>query len=148
VLPYLISKAKNDDSPMHLLEGARKLRKLGAMKDYRSWRRDLLESWRTRGTIKRGRERDIKRMLIAAQKALSLSEHVDVEAGVGVEAGLTGIALKPTVKAKLDIGQLWWGWVSPLVPGKRYTKLLTRMRLADYELARPEAAVASFWKRG
>jgi hypothetical protein len=148
VLPYLISKAENHHSPMHLLQGARRLRNSAAMADYRSWRRDLLESWRKRGTIKRGTERDIKRMLVAARKALSLSGPIDIEAGVGVEAGPTGIALKPTVRTKLDISQLWWGWVNPVVPGKRYTKLLTRMRLADYELARPGAALASFWDRG
>ena len=148
VLPYLISKAGNDDSPMDLLQSARRLRNSAAMADFRSWRRDLLGSWRKRGTIKRGAQRDVKRMLIAAQKAISLGGPIDVEAGFGLEAGPTGIALKPTVKTKLDVGQLWWGWVNPLVPGKRYTKLLTRMRLADYELARPDAALASFWDRG
>lgn len=146
VLPYLISKAGIDPSPLQLLEGAKQLRASSPMKDYRAWRRELLSSWRERGTIKRGRERDIKRMLRAVNKELALGEPVDVE--VSAEAGLEGIALKPSIKGKVDVGQLWWGWVNPLIPGKRYTKLLTRMRIADYELARPNAALEKIWVKG
>jgi hypothetical protein len=146
VLPYLLSKVQHDASPMQLLAEARTLRSSGPLRDYRQWRRELFAGWRERGTIKRGRERDIKRMLVAATKEISIGGGVEAEGGA--EASIAGVALKASLKSKLDVGQLWWGWVNRLIPGKRYTKLLTRMRVADYELARPDTVLANIWARG
>lgn len=145
VLPYLISKAERDTSPMQLLKLAKTLRESPAIEDYRQWRRELLANWRA-GKIDRGHEKDIKRMLMAAQGEISLGKPVEVEAGV--EVGIEGPSASGNVKREVDVGQLWWGWVNPLIPGKRYTKLLTRMRVADYELARPGAALSTIWVDG
>jgi hypothetical protein len=138
-LPFLLSRAPA--SPDQLLRSALSLRGSGAVSDYRSWRRQLIDDWRDEGKIDRANEKKIREITRAVRRELGLPEEMSLD--VGLSVGLTGVGIK--ADRALPVGRLW-GWVLRQLPGRRYTKLLTRMHLAAREYRHLDRHLLTLWK--
>jgi hypothetical protein len=139
-LPYLLSK--DPQSPDDLLRSALALRKNSAVKDYRAWRKQLVEDWRDKGKIDRSNERAIRQITQAMLQKLETPD--DATPNLSLNAGLTGVGLD--VGVPIPVGRLW-GWVLGHLPGRRYTKLLMRMQLAAHEYRRLDRHLSTLWSR-
>ena len=137
-LPYLL--AKDPRSLDELLRAALALRKNSALKDYRAWRKQLIQDWRDKGRIDRASERTVQQMTQAVLRELRPSGGATLD--FGVSGGLTGVGLD--VGFPIPIGRLW-GWVLSQLPGHRYTKLLMRMHLATHEYRWLDRHLAALW---
>lgn len=140
VLPFLLSK--DPDTPDDLLRLGLALRKKGAMRDYRAWRKQLVDDWRDKGRIDRSNERVIRKIVDRIQRELAPRGGATAE--LGLNAGLTGVGLG--VGLPIPVGRLW-GWISSQIPGRRYTKLLMRLQLAAHEYRRIDRHLHTLWQR-
>ena len=140
-LPYLL--LGDPESPTDLLERALRLRRSPAVREYREWRNELVESI---ALGRRAREKaaevaqiwsDVERELQPRGEALKFRW--------SVEALFLGI---PVPKAKLEgeaePGRLY-AWTLRRLPGHRYQKLLMRMKAAHEEYARVDAHLRRLW---
>jgi hypothetical protein len=89
VLPYLLSKEPK--KPLDLLAKARDLRKTKMTQEYSDWRSRLIRNWRDKGQIEPSQEKDVKRLMAALQKHLSVPQKLPLK--VGIEAKMEGSVL-------------------------------------------------------
>lgn len=140
-LPYLLSQ--DPQSLDELLRSAIELRGSNAVRDYRVWRKRLVEDWRDRGRIDPSDERKVLDIAQAVRRELRASG--DAAFDLGLNAGLTGVGID--VGASVPIGRLW-GWVLGQLPGRRYTKLLMRMQIATHEYRHIDRHLRTLWSNG
>jgi hypothetical protein len=143
ILPYLLLAAK-PQTPLDLLRAAKELRGDSSIKEYRQWRRDLMRNWVDRGLIEEGHEAEIKRLLAAIQKRLDVDKVIDVELGIGANAGEKGIGVDASVKVPVPAGRIW-GWILEQLPGHRYLKILKRLKLAERQYTHMDRELRTVW---
>jgi hypothetical protein len=144
-LPYLLLTT-NPLTPLDLLRGAKKLRNDSLIKEYRQWRGDLMRNWLDRGLIEERHEAEIKRILTAIQKRLDVDKSIDVELGIGANVGEKGIGVDAGIKVPVPAGRIW-GWILEQLPGRRYLKVLRRLKLAERQYAHMDRELKTVWDR-
>jgi hypothetical protein len=143
-LPYLLKQDPN--TPEELLSEALKLRKSGMVKDYRQWRTQLIREWREKGRIDSINERTVR------ENARALVKHLDAsENGIKTEVKASMVIVPiPMPNVSVDIAipiQRLWGWIQGQLPGRRYTKLLMRLTLADHEYRDVTRQLHTIWRQ-
>jgi hypothetical protein len=133
-LPYLLSK--NPKCPADLLGQALEMRKTGMIKDYRDWRKGLIDDWREKGVIRAQYRKELAAIARRVKREMSTSAESNIE----LKVSLTG--LDPSWKVPVD--QIW-GWISRQLPGRRYMKILTRLAFAQAEYEQIGKHVGSLW---
>lgn len=134
-LPYLLST--DPKNPNDLLSSALKLRKKGAVKDYRNWRNELVRDWRVKGKIQLKYKKELSSIAQEVQKELQGPKN---SSGFELKLSMTG--LDPSWKVPVD--QIW-GWIQSQLPGRRYMKLLTRLTLSQAEYEQIDKHVKTIW---
>jgi hypothetical protein len=155
-LPYLLnlleetSRAqKAPKTPTDLLQKALALRKVPAVSDYRNWRAQLVRTWRDVGKIDRAHEKSLKKIIQAVMKEIQGQNGPSPE----WEAKTTFMPVPPFAQAEISVhGELpldrLWGWTLGKLPGRRYSKLLMRMMLADHEYRLIDHGLRTIWNKG
>jgi hypothetical protein len=144
VLPYLLSKGPQ--KPLDLLRQVRKLRKMKMTEEYRDWQSRLIRNWTDKGFIEPSQERDVKRLIAAFQKHLTVRQELPVEVGMEMKIDATGVGIGLTGKLDVPVGSIW-GWVLSNIPGHRYLKLLQRLSESAYSYPQLDRALGSLWGR-
>jgi hypothetical protein len=133
-LPYLLRK--DPETPDALLRSALALGKTGMVRDYRQWRTQLLRDWRDKGRIDTANEKEIKRITQAMVHELKVGDQSNID----LKLTMTGIDASLNVPIKRLLG-----WVLTQLPGRRYSKLLMRLMIADHEYRQIDRHLQAIW---
>jgi hypothetical protein len=133
-LPYLLSL--NPADPADLLAKAIALRQRPDVVEYRQWRNTLLVDWRTKGRIGNEVRRDLARTGESVKRNIAVGDS-------GCELKINAVTLVP--EASVDLKRLA-GWFLQELPGRRYTKLLSKLVLADIEYRKLDRAIDTLWR--
>ena len=143
-VPYLL-REKNPKTPQQLLEEVRHQRRKPAVREYRKWRDELQDDWVQRGLIKSQNERALRRVAERLRDEFAVNRTVDLEIGAGAQIGTTGVGIDAGVSVPIPVDRIW-GWILEQLPGHRYIKLLTRLRLAKNEYEHLDRHLYTLWK--
>jgi len=139
--PLLLGKSAG---PAQLLTNALKLRRSGAVRDYRNWLKAALTDFDTNGRIPTSRAREVKRIANGIQEKLAglPVPQIQIKMTVADVAAVKppGVAVDLTAPAKAA-----WGWLVGQLPGRRHRKLLTRAVIADREYVELDRRVKKVW---
>jgi hypothetical protein len=143
-LPYLLSKDPRNLT--ELLQTAIHLREEGEVRDYRALRTKILRDWRDKG--RRFDDLVIEKELQKIKAAVRRKLQTGGDASVGATISVKFLPI-PSVEVQslpLQIAPLW-GWILQQLPGRRYSKLLTRMMLASESYERIDRHLYTLWRQ-
>lgn len=143
LLPYMLSKEPR--GPTELLRVAKELRADAQIKEYRGWRSRLLRNWVDRGLIEESSERDINRVVRALHQRFRGGPAVDVKAEVGVGVSEKGVGITAGLSIPISVDRIW-GWISDGLPGHRYMKVLTRLKITEHQYAAMDRHLRTVWE--
>ena len=142
-LPYLLLSTE-PQTPFDLLRAAKGLRANSLVREYRAWRREFLRNWVDYGVIDESHEKDIKRVVLKLHERCKVDRNVDLELGVGAKADVKGVGVDAGIKIPVPIGRIW-GWILEQLPGRRYLKMLTRLKVAEQRYAHVDRHLKTVW---
>ncbi len=142
-LPYLLLSAR-PSNPRQLLRAAKQLREDEGVKQYRAWRRQLLRNWVERGLIEEAHEKEIKQIALRLVERLNVDKEIKLELGVGAKADHTGVGVDAGIKIPVPVGRIW-GWALEQLPGRRYLKVLRRLRIANEQYGHMDRHLKEIW---
>jgi hypothetical protein len=137
---HILERSKKlDDIPRVLVQ----LRKSGAVRDYRAWRKQALQEWRQAGGLSNDTVKTIKRLQAALARRELGVEPVG-EAGVAlVDVAVTPDPVRIATAASKTVPLL--GWMMDHLPGRRHVKLLADCLHARDSYPQIERAVWALW---
>jgi hypothetical protein len=140
-LPYLLSK--NPKSPQDLLLEAIKLRKDPVIKSYTAWFRELKKDfdYNREPTAKRMRELGQIRRAVMKRIEVSNEDPTTVKLHIAPVKASSSIE----IEQKLHLSRIW-GWVTNLLPGNRYRKLLMEMVDAERRYRKLDTQLEKLWR--
>jgi hypothetical protein len=146
-LPYLLSL--KPESPRELLHEVKELRKDPEIDEYRIFRSKILRNWVKNGEIDPDDEKGIKHAALKIYNKLKMDKKFDASLEFGPKIGLEkdgfkGIALDGGIKVPVPIDRIW-GWILEKLPGHRYIKVLTRLKLAEHRYPKFERYLEKIW---
>ncbi|HEX8903958.1 MAG TPA: hypothetical protein VF771_03910 [Longimicrobiaceae bacterium] len=145
VLPYLLQA--DERSPRALLERAFRLRRSGAVSDYRAWR-DEARADLEKGRLRSSTVTEVERIAAAVQRDAggSASPEAKLKLSAKLVLGLAP-SLQLTAEKEASLGgQL--GWVLDRLPGRRHRKLLQRLIGAQREYFAIDRHLKMVWQEG
>jgi hypothetical protein len=148
-LPYLLNA--DDKTPRALLTRALKLRKSGAVADYRSWRRKVNQNLK-RGKVPNRLQRELRQITADVIHEIG----AEVGSATKVSAKMTGkisfVGPVPVPEIGGEIGAekelnpgFGLGWVLRNLPGYRYRKLLLLLVMAQREYWHLDSYLKGMW---
>ncbi len=146
-LPYLLSLQPR--SPLDLLREAKKLRNDPEIDEYRTFRSKILQNWVKKGEINPDDEKGIKQAALNIHNKLKMDKQFEVGLEFGPKIGwekdgFKGIGIDAGIKVPLPIDRIW-GWILEKLPGRRYIKVLTRLKLAERRYPKFERYLEEIW---
>jgi len=146
-LAYLLSLEPR--SPLDLLSKAKKLRKDPEIDKYRMFRTKILQNWVKQGSIDPDDEKGIKQAALEIHNKLKVDKQFEVGCDFGPKIGwekdgFKGIGIDAALKIPVPIGRIW-GWILENLPGGRYIKVLTRLKLAQHQYPKFERYLREIW---
>jgi hypothetical protein len=136
-LPYLLSQ--DPESPDDLLWRAIALRDSGEIADYRTFRTGMLRDWREKGRLNVKSQNEIRTILQAVHRKLGGGN----PAAVNLKLNVVGLS-PPIPSVDVPLNPLF-RWVLQELPGRRHSKLLTRMFVADAEYKKLDRHLKALW---
>lgn len=140
-LHYVLEQAKSlrDIPPL-----VAKLRRSGAVVDYRAWRTQALDEWRTKGGLDRKSLKTIERLRIALTRTDS-GYAAAGDAGVAWVETAVKMSLESAAKTVAKTAPLI-SWVLNELPGRRHLKLLANSLHAKGRYPQIERSVKNLWE--
>jgi hypothetical protein len=104
----------------------------------------LLRTWIDKGSIDESHVKDVKRILIRLLDRLDVDKSVDAELGFSAGIGEKGIGIDAGLAVPIRTGRIW-GMILERLPGRRYLKVLRRLKLADQAYAHLDRHLRTVW---
>ena len=108
----------------------------------------MIRDWRDYGWIDLANEKDIKKLAQAVVHEIDTQKAHPPEGKIEMKATLVGLV--PMVEIGIQSGVPWsglWGWFTEKLPGRRHSKLLMRMAIANYEYGQIDRHLKTIWQR-
>ena len=146
-LPYLLSR--KPASPLEMLHEVKNLRKDPEIDQYRIFRSKILRNWVKKGEIDPDDQKGIEHAALKIYNKLKIDKQFDLSLEFGPKIGwekdgFKGIALDGGIKVPVPIDRIW-GWILEKLPGHRYIKVLTRLKLAEHRYPKFERYLEKIW---
>ena len=148
-LPYLLNF--DDKTPQDLLKRALKLRKTGVVKEYRDWRKEVVDDIE-KGRVPTKLRKEIARIAAAIARELKVEngDETKISAKVGAKVAAVGPLPVPEVGGEVGLEKQWnlsetLGWFLRNLPGHRYRKLLMRLVIAQREYIHIDKHLYKVW---
>jgi hypothetical protein len=151
-LPYLLKF--DDKTPRALLKRAMRLRRSGAVRDYRRWRTGVMDDIE-KGRALTKRRRELSTIAAAIARELKTEGGTETKVGAKISAKVTAVGpvAVPEIGGELSIEGTWspalaLGWFLRNIPGRRYRKLLMRLVIARREYWHVDRHLKRLWEVG
>ena len=148
-LPYLLKF--DDNTPQDLLKRALKLRGTGVVKEYRDWRKEVVDDIE-KGRVPTKLRKEIARIAAAIARELKVENdnETKISAKVGAKVAAVGPLPVPEVGGEVGLEKQWnlsetLGWFLRNLPGHRYRKLLMRLVIAQREYIHIDKHLYKIW---
>jgi hypothetical protein len=90
-----------------LLRATQSLRDDLLVREYRSWRRELLRNWVERGHVEPSDVKNLGRLALKLRQQYDIDKRIELEPRVGAKFGLREVGLDAGIKVAVYTSRIW-----------------------------------------